>query len=184
MNMLSFPLAFGGWVVASPLMKFVYSEASLQAAHSFSILILTFPLVSLREGAIHILNAQDRQKTNFYIDLAGLVFNVIINLILIPAYGFIGAAWATFLSYLLVVLLSFMVVKFEFNLNKLIEVFGKPLVASVLMALLLALVCCPFHVMILVLIGAFTYLIFLWLIKGLRKEEFSFLVDIFPWRKS
>jgi Na+-driven multidrug efflux pump len=38
-------------------------------------------------------------RFSLYQTLSGMVTNIILNLILIPAYGAIGSAWATVISY-------------------------------------------------------------------------------------
>ena len=42
--------------------------------------------------------AMDRQKVFAWIAISGLVINVVLNLFLIPAYGYIGASWAVVLT--------------------------------------------------------------------------------------
>lgn len=179
LSILSFPLAIGGFFLSSGLMSFFYEKSADLIAASFSILIFSFPLLSLREGAIHVLNAQDRQKTNFYIDLAGLIVNLGLNLVLIPAYGFIGAAWATFLSYLWVVVLSSFSLKIKFEFRDVINSFLKPLVAALLMGAFLYWLKYTFHVLLLVFLGAGIYFLFLWLLRGFDWRELSFLWNSF-----
>ncbi len=179
LSLASFPLALGGFVLSASLMGFIYQKSAKLVSMAFSILIFSFPFLSLREGAIHILNAQDRQKTNFYIDLAGLVVNLGLNLFLIPLYGFRGAAWATLLSYLGVVALSALFLKIKFKPEELFHSFLKPLLASVLMALALYWFLTRFHVLFLIFLGVMLYTFFLWLLRGFEWEEISFLWSSF-----
>lgn len=179
LSLSSIPLAVGGFVLSTFLMSFIYQKSADSISAAFSILIFSFPFLSLREGTIHILNAQNRQKTNFYIDLFGLIINLTLNLILIPLYGFIGAAWATLLSYLVVVALSAFFLKIKFELKDFIHSFFKPLLASVLMGIILYLLAGNLHVLLLVILGALLYAFFLWLFRGFNWEELSFLRSSF-----
>jgi len=43
---------------------------------------------------------ENTTKISFYRNLLGAVFNVILNVILIPSYGMMGAAYATLFSYM------------------------------------------------------------------------------------
>lgn len=183
LSIISFPLAIGGFVLSSSLMSFLYQKSANLVAAAFSILIFSFPFLSLREGTIHILNSQDRQKTNFYIDLVGLIVNVVLNLMLIPGYGFIGAAWATLLSYLGVVVLSSVCLKMKFELKDAFHSFLKPLIAALLMGISLYWLQSRVHVLFLVFFGAGLYLLFLWFLRGFKWEEFSFLWSSFVKRK-
>jgi O-antigen/teichoic acid export membrane protein len=60
----------------------------------------------------------------------GLVFNVVLNLILIPLIGLLGAAIATFVSYMLVIVLIEM--RYRLSLDR---AFGWHLITFVMMAL-------------------------------------------------
>ncbi len=175
LSIISFPLAIGGFVLSSGLMSFFYQKSADLVAAAFSILIFSFPFLSLREGAIHILNSQDRQKTNFYIDLTGLVFNVALNLVLIPRYGFIGAAWATLLSYLGVVILSALLLQMRFEFRDAFHSFFKPFFAALLMGFLLYWLQPTFHVLLLIFFGVCLYFLFLLFFRGFEWEEISFI---------
>ncbi len=183
LSIISFPLAVGGFVLSSSLMSFLYQKSADLIAAAFSILIFSFPFLSLREGTIHILNSQNRQKTNFYIDLTGLIFNLALNLILIPRYGFIGAAWATFLSYLGVVILSGASLKIKFEIKDALHSFLKPFLAAFTMGILLYWLRLSFHVLVLVFFGALSYFLFLWFFRGFEWEEISFILTDLVKRK-
>lgn len=50
----------------------------------------------------------DRTKTGALISLAGAAITIILNLILIPVMGYMGAAWATFVCYAAMMVLSYL----------------------------------------------------------------------------
>ncbi|HEC21132.1 MAG TPA: hypothetical protein ENI70_01295, partial [Candidatus Peregrinibacteria bacterium] len=54
-----------------------------------------------------ILVAIDQQKKLLLINSAGVVFNIATNLILIPSFGFRGAAFTTILSEILIISLTY-----------------------------------------------------------------------------
>lgn len=49
----------------------------------------------------------DRTKVGMYISLVGAFLTVVLNLLLVPIYGFMAAAWATLAAYASMMLLSF-----------------------------------------------------------------------------
>ena len=79
--------------------KFAPAKASLQ------ILALGLPFFFASALLWHILIIREKQKLLPVIYGLGAVFNLIVNLILIPTYGYIGAASTTVISEMLVVLL-------------------------------------------------------------------------------
>ncbi len=62
-------------------------------------------------GAIYNLSVwyklTDKTKTGMYVALIGAIITIVLNFVLIPSYGYIGAAWATFFCYLSMMLISF-----------------------------------------------------------------------------
>ena len=77
---------------------------------SFSILpfqVLSFSLIVFFISALLRLQliVEGKEKLFFYIYLSSLVLNVILNIILLPVMGIVGAAFATILSELLVLIL-------------------------------------------------------------------------------
>ena len=58
-----------------------------------------------------------RQKLLVLIGVIGLVFNVGGNLILIPAWGFIGAAWMTLFTEALIILVTVLILKREIGVG-------------------------------------------------------------------
>lgn len=49
----------------------------------------------------------DKTRYGMYISIFGAVITIVFNLVLIPEYGFIAAAWATLVAYLSMVIISF-----------------------------------------------------------------------------
>jgi len=66
-----------------------------EAALALQILGLGIFLMFVTNAFIAALNAMDRQVLFTWAAVVSLVVNVALNLVLIPAYGYLGAAWAT-----------------------------------------------------------------------------------------
>lgn len=71
------------------------------AIHSISILFIGFLTSSSKE-----LIAKNQYKLIFYRDLTGLFSNLFLNIVLIPKYGALGAAFSTLISYFFASVLS------------------------------------------------------------------------------
>tara|TARA_Y100001980_G_C14556780_1_gene350253 strand:+ start:10622 stop:11956 length:1335 start_codon:yes stop_codon:yes gene_type:complete len=63
------------------------------------------------------MNAIGRSNINFYVLLANTILNVALNWILIHSFGLVGAAIATLISYLLVLLVSEIILSNMINVN-------------------------------------------------------------------
>jgi len=101
--MIVLPLIFGGIILAAPIIKLIFGQSYLPAVPAFRILITSliwiFPNVFLT-NLVLVHNYQ--KKIVKYLVLSSLG-NIIINLFLIPLWGIIGAAVATFISQTLYV---------------------------------------------------------------------------------
>lgn len=86
-----------------------------------------------------------------WVMLAAAVLNVVLNLLLIPHWGIMGAVWSTFAVWVLALLLSLMLVRRSFRLPRLQPLLLKPLAATV--SLIVVILLLPAPVSLLQLVG-------------------------------
>jgi O-antigen/teichoic acid export membrane protein len=94
-------------VAAGPIVTALFGPTYAPAAAALPILMGTFVLISmglLLESMIIAIGQAGRLARYA---LAALVVNVCLNLLIVPSYGFVGAAWVTVATQLVLVLLSF-----------------------------------------------------------------------------
>lgn len=82
------------------LIDITYGEVFSSAAIILKLHIWAGIFIFLRTVLSKWLIAEEKYKFSLISQLSGAVVNVMLNLILIPMYGGIGAAWATIVSYL------------------------------------------------------------------------------------
>jgi O-antigen/teichoic acid export membrane protein len=93
--LLGWPIAIGTFMLVGglrPLYQFGDSAAALR------ILALGIPFMFVSNAFIAALSAIDRQLSFTWAALASMFVNVALNLALIPAFGYLGASWATVLT--------------------------------------------------------------------------------------
>lgn len=101
---LGVALAAAGWLVADALLPALYGPAYVDAVPSFRILLVGFPLMSLNYALTHQLIAWNKHLAYAGLCLAALVFNLAVNVRLIPALSIQGAAWTTVATEVLLTL--------------------------------------------------------------------------------
>jgi O-antigen/teichoic acid export membrane protein len=105
-TLIGYGSVLGWWLVGPQAVALLYGPAFAAAAPVLQIHALaTLPLMhGEMRGALLVIE----QKTRWSVRCvaAGLALNVLLNLWLIPAYGALGAAWATVFSYTLAWFLS------------------------------------------------------------------------------
>ena len=92
---MSLPLAVGGWLLADQLMVWLLGATYLPAASALKILAWTLPVwfITFLQG--NLLTIIERQKSVAVVGFVNMTANVVLNLIIIPRYGFAGAAATT-----------------------------------------------------------------------------------------
>lgn len=167
------PISFGVFTLAHEFITKMYGQSFAPTTIALQILIgsvifnfLGFPLGSL-------LNACNRQKTNTVNMGITMVVNITMNAILIPLYGYVGAAIAALASGITLFVLGFYWAGKITPYNKLFlfKGFAKVLFAGLVMSAAI-LVLKPFvHFFFLVPIGGVVYLLSLLLLQGFNWEE-------------
>jgi len=108
--MVAIPLIFLVFFLAPEIIRIIYSEEYLKSVPALRILILASGFMFINGVTSNLLGSADRQVTVTKITGLGALFNVAVNLLLIPAFSFMGASVATVLTELLMTILFLRVV--------------------------------------------------------------------------
>ena len=93
--LLAIPLALGGVILGEDIIRFLYGASYLSAVFPFRILILSVLPVFPSYLIGNYVFAHNAQKKMVPYVIAGSLINVVLNAVLIPRYGIVGAAIAT-----------------------------------------------------------------------------------------
>jgi O-antigen/teichoic acid export membrane protein len=86
-------------IFSRDIINIIFGNEFQSAAPVLTIYIWAGVAVFLGVASSQYLITENFTKLSFFRTLIGMVFNAILNLILIPKYGIIGAAYATLISY-------------------------------------------------------------------------------------
>lgn len=90
-------------VIGRPLMRLLFGPEFAAAGPALSVLMIVFAISAFSYVAGDLVIVLRLQRRYIQYAVAGLVVNVALNLVLIPAYGFIAAAWVCLLTEALVI---------------------------------------------------------------------------------
>lgn len=96
------PAALLAILFAKPIITLIYGEKMFPAIEPMRFLIAAGVVYFLRVYVGNILIAQDRQKLMFAAVGVGLLFNIFLNVFLIPVYGFVTGGVALALSEIII----------------------------------------------------------------------------------
>jgi len=177
---LAYPLVFA---IASPEFLSRLSEGFYGSDIALQILIfaLFFQFLNVLFGFILI--ALDRQIKLLYINASGVFFNIVANLILIPHFGFRGAAFTSVLSEMFILIANYSYAKkyLDFKLNgiNLIKIVFSALIMGGAIKLLYSTsynVFQNWNLLILVPFGAVVYAVMLFVTGVVDKEMLALVV--------
>ena len=135
--LISIPVSVGMILIAPRILGLLYGVSFETAGPALKIMALGFPLLCLNDLASYLLLSQNKTRSVLRIAGAAVVFNVLLNLFLIPKWGMTGAAWTATLTQGLVFSAYYFMVRKICGGTEILTLLWRPLLASGTMALLL-----------------------------------------------
>lgn len=128
------PVGLGFVLLAEPLIELLYGSEYAPAVTPLRLLGVMTVLYGANSLAATVLISRDRPQAFTRIAAGVAVFNIVLNLILIPGWGADAAAFVAALSAALLTALSMFVVGGMFGRLRLVRAFGAPAAGGALMA--------------------------------------------------
>ena len=154
---ISLPLAIGGWLVAEPLVA-IFSASYTGAVWPLRFCLVAVPFMFLSYPIGSLLNACDEQRANTRNMFIVLIISIIMNLLLIPPLGAVGASITVVVTNCLLVILGLIKARaIAPHLWRWLKQFGQTILASLLMGVIVWLLTPHLNVFLVVIIGAVVY---------------------------
>jgi O-antigen/teichoic acid export membrane protein len=174
--MVGWPLSVGVVVLVTPLAG-LWSGFYPQSVPALRILALAFVFAFVNNAFIGALTVIDRQAT--YAKAAGisLAVNLVLNLILIPPFGYIAASWTTVVTEAVLVAAGWWLTARHLGKLHLAAASWRPILAGVVMGAVLY----PLRdfqgdaVVLVVLLGIAVYAAAVVLLRAMTREEIEFV---------
>lgn len=171
--MLTIPLAVGTTLLSGKILFLIYGPEffSGEPLAPLNLIILTWAVLFTFLNYVnnYLLNSINREKAGLLVLLGGIVVNVLLNLLLIPAYSYLGAAFATLVAEFFVFLVfTALVRKVLYPVTP--RIFVKPLIASAIMAVPIILLP-ETGILLAVPFAALVYFVSLYLIRGFTHQD-------------
>lgn len=169
MSIIIWPMIVGVLVLAKPLIVLIAGSEFVNSGMVFQILIWAVGIIFLTHLTTYSIISLGRQKEMIKFYIIAAVLAVAGYVILIPSYSYLAAAWVTVGVELFMLLATVYLLKKYVQLGMSLVVFGKAMLASVIMGFLLSF-WLQWNVIILVIVGMVAYLGILWLTGGIDKN--------------
>ncbi|MCP4609850.1 MAG: flippase [Planctomycetes bacterium] len=122
-----------GTIFAKPMISMIYGPQYAESAIAFQFLIWLVAFILISGHYMYILIAYNKQWFELFGAVCGASAIIVLNLLLIPKYGYIGAAWAILCSEVLTWILNYYFVCRKIAIIHFIPHLIKPLVVGVIM---------------------------------------------------
>lgn len=156
--------------LSDAIIPFLYKEEFVGAIAPFSILIWIIVPSFVYAVLTRALVAGGHEKVTIAVNSLSVMANVGLDLVLIPRWGAMGAAWATLLSLGLAVVVSYVFVSQRLFRIDFGQVMGKPLLVGLCLSVVaFALRDLPWLSLVPILLAIYLFLLFLWRITDLNE---------------
>jgi O-antigen/teichoic acid export membrane protein len=174
---LAAPIGLGTYLLAPRIIQFVYGEGFSNATFALKILIWAEVFVFVNYLGGQLLNVIDKQKA--YTMIIGITasVNILLNVILIPKYTYIGASVATLLCEVLVFILVYHIIKKVFLKVSIWPMLLRPILAAIIMGIVI-LKTDLLPLWYVVPIGAISYFTLFFLLGGFNQHDKETLNEI------
>ncbi|MGB5342600.1 MAG: oligosaccharide flippase family protein [Thermoanaerobaculia bacterium] len=166
---IAVPMAAGGILLAGPLLIHLFGPEYGEGTEAFRLLLISVAFIFVHGVFGNTLLAHDRTRVLMWIQALGASLNVVLNLILIPLHGIVGAAVATVAAEGLILSLDYFACRrlgLEISFGFLI----KPIVAATVMATVLLWLGPESSWLLRLVAGIVTYSVTLTLIGGIPAD--------------
>lgn len=100
------PLSIGVYYYALPLVDLIYNNQYSLASTPVQILIWTVVFLFVNGAASTLLNSVSKERIVTKVYIIAALFNIVLNMVMIPIWGYEGAALTTVLSEILICILT------------------------------------------------------------------------------
>jgi O-antigen/teichoic acid export membrane protein len=180
MIIIAIPIGLGTTLLAKDLILLLYGTGYTESIIALQILVWAIVFTFAGAAYVQLLQSINKQMIVTKISLVCLVINIILNLILIPHYSYVGASIATVITEVILVnYIIYMTYKLGYGisyktvLNDLVRV----LLAAAVMSLFIWYFI-EFNFFILLILGTIIYFISLYIVRGIDDVDMGILKGI------
>ena len=164
------PLIVGGMVEARPLLQMLFGSEYLDGTPAFRLLILSIGMIFLHGNLSNVFLVRDQTSMLTWITAAATAINVVLNFLLIPVWGIVGAAASTVVAETLILILDTLAIRAAGVHFRLGAIWRPALAAAVMGAALFGLRSAH-NLALSVAVGAAVYTAALVLLRGVPEED-------------
>jgi Membrane protein involved in the export of O-antigen and teichoic acid len=173
MLIIGVPIGFGTTLLADKFILLIFGSEFYNSVIILQILVWTMVFTFAGASFVQLFQATNRERYITKISLICVVLNLILNLILIPNFSYIGASFATLFTEIVLVLYIVRVsykIGYGFPIKKVLSILSKILFSSLVMCILIISLK-NLNLIILIILSIFIYFLTLFLVGGIDEDD-------------
>ena len=181
--LIGLPLAVGGMVLSDKLIRYLFGNDFELAILAFAILIWDTPLLMYTSISGNFTTAMKIEKKAAWVYGCEAIFNILMNLLLIPRYGLLAASVVTVATEFVGMVMFYRIFRKEFGPGLGSASLLKMVISTFVMGAAIFLLR-EINIFILVLIGFVIYIVTIWILRVLTPVEVELLFNLLKRLKS
>jgi len=180
MLIIGIPIGVGITLLADKIILLIFGIGYTQSIIALQILIWTIVFTFASAASVRLLEATNKQLSLTKITSICVIVNILLNLILIPKFSYIGASIATVLTEIIIVSSVFIVTNklgYGIRMKKIGNILLKIIFASIIMGLFIIYLK-NLNLIILVLLSSFIYILTLFVVRAIDNDELSLIKQL------
>lgn len=166
-----------GFLFADKIISIIYGSAFIPSVAALKILICVIPIIFTTYLFGNLLGSINKQKFVAIVTGASAIFNIILNLFLIPQYSYFGASLATVLTELCVFIFMFSYISKFFHRISIVNNIIKPLISASILGISISLII-PFNWVLAFIFGLIIYIPLLYILEIIEKEDIQIVREL------
>ncbi len=174
---IGLPISIGLYLLSARIIDFFYGKTYAGAVIALQVIswYLFIKFLNFLLGIM--LSSTDNQNKRMLSQGATAIFNVVLNLALIPSIGYVGAAWSTFFTEIFLFLMYYWYVSKKLYFYNFSNILVKPIIAVLVMFLFIKFA--NLELFFTILFSAAVYFAVLLILKTFDKKDYLILKNIF-----
>lgn len=185
MIIIGLPIGFGTTLLAGRIILLIFGTGYIPSIIALQILVWSIIFTFAGASYVQLLQSTNKQLIITKISITCLMINIILNLILIPPYSFVGASIATFITEIILVsYIIFITYKLGYGISYKIVLkdLSKVLLSTLIMSMFIWYLN-TLNLFLIVILATIIYFITLYLVKGIDDVDIGILKEIKNLRK-
>lgn len=172
---LSLPIAVGTALLANQIIIWLYTEEFANSGLVLAILIWAFIPLNLSYLAGTVATSTDKEKQSAKVYALAALLNLSINAVVIPIWGYLGAAIATVITEVVAFVLFYSTLHSEFPLTDFKNTLVKPVLAGTVMGGVIYSLPLNWPIGLHIVMGAVVYMVVLFALKPFNQTELALI---------